>query len=46
MADRQSYRIPPKLIVLDMLGAVLIALGLMEWISGTGPVPDQYKFPN
>ncbi len=31
------------MIVLDILGVTLAALGLVEWLSGLSFVPDQFK---
>jgi hypothetical protein len=39
-----KFKLPIHMIVLDMLGAVLAALGLMEWFTGLSFVPDAFKF--
>ena len=44
MNKDKKFKLPIHMIVLDMLGAVLAALGLMEWFTGISFVPDALKF--
>ncbi|MFT5426263.1 MAG: hypothetical protein ACI9ZT_001204, partial [Gammaproteobacteria bacterium] len=44
MIKDRKFKLPIHMIVLDMLGAVLAALGLMEWFTGLSFVPDAFKF--
>ncbi len=39
-----KFRIPMHMIVLDLFGAMLAALGLLEWFTELSFVPDQLKF--
>jgi len=32
------------MIVLDLLGAILAAFGLVEWFTALSFIPDQFKF--
>ncbi len=32
------------MIILDLFGAALAALGLVEWFTGLSFIPDQFKF--
>lgn len=41
-----KLRIPPQLLVLDVLGALLLGLGLAEWFAGTRLVPEALRFEN
>jgi hypothetical protein len=44
MNKDRKLKLPIHMIVLDMLGAVLAALGLMEWLTDFTFVPDAFKF--
>ena len=39
-----SLRIPVHLIILDMIGAILFALGIFEWLTDINLVPVFLKF--
>jgi len=39
-----KFKIPIHMIVLDLLGATLAALGLVEWFTALSFIPDQLKF--
>ena len=43
MNKGNNFKIPFYMIVLDILGATLAALGLVEWFSDLSFVPDQFK---
>jgi hypothetical protein len=44
MNKENKFKIPIHMIVLDVLGATLAALGLVEWFTSLSFIPDQYKF--
>lgn len=44
MAQKEKYRPRIELLALDFLGAALMALGLLEWFSGSGLVPEGFRF--
>ena len=43
MNKGNNFKIPIYMIVLDILGATLAALGLVEWFTDLSFVPDQFK---
>ncbi len=46
MQKTKKLRIPIQLLVLDALGAVLLGIGLAEWVAGTDLVPESLQFDN
>ena len=44
MNKDNKFKIPVYMIVLDLLGAVLAALGLVEWFTHLSYTPEQFKF--
>ena len=44
MNKKNKFKIPIHMIVLDLLGAILAALGLLEWFTDLSFIPDQFKF--
>ena len=44
MNKESKFKIPIHMIVLDLLGATLAALGFVEWFTGLSFTPDQFKF--
>lgn len=42
--DSDSFRIPIHLIILDMIGAILFALGIIEWLTNIKFVPVSLQF--
>ena len=44
MNKDKKFKLPIHMIVLDLLGAMLAALGLVEWFTGLSFVPEQFKF--
>lgn len=44
MKKENKFKIPIHMIILDLLGATLAALGLLEWITDFSFIPDQFKF--
>jgi len=44
MKEKNKFKIPILMIVLDLLGAMLAALGLVEWFTDLNFIPDQFKF--
>ena len=43
MNKENKFKIPIHMIVLDLIGATLAALGLVEWVTDLSFVPDQFK---
>lgn len=46
MKEQCALKIPLHLLVLDFVGAALLALGLAEWFANTGLVPESLRFEN
>jgi hypothetical protein len=46
MPPKNHLLIPKKLIVLNMLGAILVGLGLMRHIAGIDVLPAALRFEN
>ena len=44
MNNDKKFKMPIHLIILDLLGAVLAALGLVEWFTDLSFTPEQFKF--
>lgn len=44
MEERKKISIPMKLLVLDIIGAILVGLGLAEWFAATNLVPEVLRF--
>ena len=44
MNKENKFKIPIHMIIQDLLGATLAALGLVEWFTTLSFIPDQYKF--
>lgn len=44
MNKNEKFKLSIHMILLDLFGAVLAALGLMEWFTGLSFVPDAFKF--
>lgn len=44
MNEDKKFKMPIYLIILDLLGAVLAALGLVEWFTDLSFTPEQFKF--
>lgn len=42
--DNYTLRIPIRLIILDMIGAILFALGIIEWLTNIKFVPTSLRF--
>jgi hypothetical protein len=46
MIANQPLQLPWRLLLLDLIGTLLIAMGLYElFIPGTGLLPDSLSFP-
>ena len=46
MNRNKPLKIPPSLLVLDFIGAVLVGLGMAEWLADTNLVPESFRFEN
>ncbi len=44
MNEKNKFKIPIHMIILDLLGATLAVLGLVEWFTDLGFIPEQFKF--
>jgi len=44
LKENSTFRIPVSLLVLDIVGALLLGLGLAEWFADTGLVPERFQF--
>ncbi|MEN8131604.1 MAG: chemotaxis protein [Pseudomonadota bacterium] len=44
MEERRKIDIPIPLLVLDIIGAILVGLGLAEWFAATNLVPEPLRF--
>jgi len=42
--ENDSLRIPIHLIILDMIGAILFTLGIIEWLTNFNFVPASLQF--
>ncbi len=41
-----KFPIPPKLLVLDLIGTLLLVVGIVEWLVEPGMlVPEAWHFP-
>lgn len=40
----KSLKLPPYLLLLDLIGILLIGLGLYELVSESSLIPEQYQF--
>ena len=40
----RKLKLPIHLIILDLFGAAVAALGLVEWFTDLSFIPDQFKF--
>ena len=46
LKENSALKIPLPLLVLDLLGAIVLGLGLAEWFADTNIVPVQLQFEN
>ncbi len=46
MEEAKKIKIPINLLVLDFIGAILLGLGLAEWLAETNLVPEALRFDN
>ena len=44
LKENSAIKIPVPLLVLDIIGAILLGLGLAEWFADTGLVPERLQF--
>ncbi len=44
MSKDGKLKLPIHLIFLDLFGAAVAALGLVEWFTDLSFIPDQFKF--
>jgi uncharacterized membrane protein YidH (DUF202 family) len=46
LKENGALKIPLPLLVLDLLGAIVLGLGLAEWFANTNIMPVQFQFEN
>lgn len=46
METRKPLKIPPQLILLDVIGAFLAAVGLAKYFAGVDLLPQAFRFAN
>lgn len=46
MNRNKPLKIPPSMLVLDFIGAILVGLGMAEWLADTNLVPESLRFGN
>lgn len=46
MPEKKNFRLPVHLLILDAIGAIALALGLLDWITGSKIVPQSLQFNN
>ncbi len=46
MPEKNNFRLPIHLIVLDAICTLLLALGLLNWKGGSDIVPQSLQFNN
>ncbi|KRT54170.1 DUF1418 family protein [endosymbiont of Ridgeia piscesae] len=44
--QERQIKLPPQLLLLDMLGAILMGVGLADWLANTSLVPESMRFEN
>lgn len=44
MSNEKKLKIPPNLLLMDFIGALLVALGIIETTDPGGLLPPQYAF--
>ena len=46
LKENSTFKIPVSLLVLDFIGAILLGVGLAEWLADTGLVPERFQVEN
>ena len=44
MNKNKKLKMPIHVIILDLIGAAVASLGLVEWFTDLSFIPDQFKF--
>ncbi len=46
MEEKKELIVPPKLLVLDGLGVILLGIGLAKFLAGVDIIPEGLRFDN
>lgn len=46
MIEEKKFPIPPKLLLLDLIGVLMAGLGLAKIFANVDAVPEQFRFDN
>jgi len=46
MQEKRAFKLPISLLVLDLIGSLLIVIGIIEWKDIAHFVPVEYQFDN
>lgn len=46
MPEKNKFRLPIHLKVLNAIGAILLALGILDWKGGSDIIPQSLQFNN